>query len=405
MEEVEEMRKAIESGRFWGGPYVERFEKELAKYLNVRRAVFCNSGSSALFLAVSALHLPKETKVVTQALAFPTAVNALVFNGLKPVFVDVELDTLNVNPDTVLEAVRQSPPPKPVAYLHTHTIGNCPDMKKMKEVVDGIPEQTWYSTKDNPKVEWLEKFLWIEDACDNFGSKFAGKHLGTYADISCTSFHPAHAMTCGLGGACFTDNNHYAERMLMLRDWGRINQKGLKDRFIGEHDMRYFYPERGFNMQATEVMAAMGCVQLTRLDGFNQIRRRNFKMLLDFFSKYKDLFILPKEHPDAWISWFGYPVIRNPELPWSEIDEEAKKKTWRQQFMEAFEEKGIQCRSIYGGTITRQPGYRYVDYMQHGDLKNSEYLSKNAFWIGCYHGLSEEQIKQMCERIEAVLSG
>lgn len=765
-EEEFAMINAVRSGRFWGGPYIDRFERELAKYMGVRRAVFCNSGSSALMLAVSALHLPRETKVVTQALAFPTAINALVQNGLKPVFIDVELDTLNVNPDLVIEAMEKTEAP---VFLLTHTIGNCTDMKKLSEGLNSLPE----------KHSWINKPLWIEDSClapetpifmadgytkpiagikegdyvlthsgsqrvtkahvriykgkilkikpalnrigfrvtpehpilaidgqrhritlgqkkldvapemrnaswkracdldehdylvfprpsldkhpvtetlqlpmrvgraystlilpistqfckllgyyvaegstshdkvwftfnrqernyidevkeltekvfhrtvhekpkgngtnlyfngrfiartleevcghgarnkkvpsfiynasfdqkraflealfagdaevnkqrlgyirfkvsssqladgvylllaslgvpsavsrhdptissiggrfanfgpsfqvevhtrgrtarawidenavyyptrkievedydglvynlaveneehyltygctlhncDNFGSKFAGKFLGTWANISCTSFHPAHQMTCGLGGACFTNDVHYGERMAMMRDWGRIEQIGLKDRFVNEFDMRYFYPERGFNFQGTEVCAAMGCVQLKKLDGFNQIRRKNFATLKDFFSKYKDRFIIPREHPDAEVAWFGYPVIRNPEYPWSVPGDEqmnieslyggslTRKKTWREPMMQAFESKGIQCRSIYGGTIIKQLGYKTMDYAQHGELKNSDYLSNNAFWIGCYHGLSEEQVKQMCERIEVIMGG
>lgn len=379
-EEIDEMIKALRSGRFWGGEYVRKFEKDLAEYLQVKRAIFCNSGSSALLLAMTALNIPRGSRVVTQALAFPTTVNVIVMNGLRPVFVDVEIDTLSVNPEVVLRAINQT---DAKAYLQTYTIGNCPDMKQLDEVIEAIPK----------------KVLYIVDTCDTLGSRFNGKDLATFGKAGCLSFHPAHIISCGLGGAVVTDDRHFGERVEALRDWGRIDQTRVEDRFVNEFDMRYFYPERGFNLQGTEVMAAMGVVQLKKIEEFNKIRRRNFSMLKDFFSKYGDRFFLPKVHPSADIVWFGYPVIiKRGGLGWgSETLNKFK-------LMEKFEAKGIQCRSMYGGTITSQPGYRYIDFIQHKGLENSDYLSRYAFWIGIYQGLTEERMKEMIERIEGILS-
>jgi len=367
-EEIEEMVKSLRSGRLWNGPYIKRFEKDLAEYLGVKHAIFCNSGSSALLLAMNAMKLPRKSKVVTQALAFPTTVNVIVQNGLKPVFIDVELETLNVNPQVVGEAVEAH---QAEAYMHTHTVGNCPDMDKLSDLKVGF----------------------IEDFCDSMGSTFNGKHLGTFGVMGCTSFHPAHQMTTGVGGAVVTDLEGYAYRLETLRDWGRIPQRGVVERFQEPYDMRYYYTMRGFNLQAPEVCAAMGVVQLKRLDEFNQRRTRNFEKLRNFFSKYKDIFIPPKTHPKAKISWFGYPLI---------IREETGLKLF--DLMRKFEGAGIQTRSIYGGTITRQPSYADADYEVHGDLKNSDYLSRNAFWIGCYQGLTTEHVYQMCEGVERILS-
>lgn len=367
-EEIANMIISLRSGRFWDGPYVKAFEEDLADYLGVKNAIFCNSGSSALLLAMTALKLPRGSMVATQALAFPTTVNVIVQNGLKPVFVDVELETLNVHPRFVLEAVECF---EARAYMHTHTIGNCPDMDKLGEL----------------------RVPFIEDFCDSLGSSFNGKRLGTFGIMGCTSFHPAHQICTMLGGAVVTDSDEYADTVRMLRDWGRISQRGIGERFQEPYDMRYYYPERGYNMQGLEVSAAMGVIQLRRLSEFNEIRMRNFESLRRFFSKHEDVFILPKTHPKAKISWFGYPVIIREESGLKKFD-----------LMRKFEDVGIQTRSIYGGTIIRQPCYKDVKYEAYGDLDNSDYLSKNAFWIGCYQGLSEAKIKEMCERIQQILS-
>lgn len=373
-EEIDEMVKAIKSGRFWGGEYVERFQHDVEEYLGVKKAVFVNSGSSALLASVSALHIPKGSRVIIQGLCFPTTVNALLVNGLVPVFTDMDLETLSVVPEAVLQAVDEN---DAKAYVHTHTVGCCGDVETVRKLL----------------AERKQPILWIEDFCDNMGAKFKGKPVGTYATIGCTSLHPAHQMTAGLGGLAVTDDVHYGERIESTRDWGRIDQSRAEQRFIHGRDMRYFYVERGFNLQATEVMAAMGCVQLKKLDGFNQIRRRNFDILKHFFTRYPDHFVIPKEHPEAENSWFGYPIIiRRSTSMLTKIG-----------LMTKFEENGIQCRSIYGGLVFDNPGYAYMDYMQKGDLSNCKYLHENAFWIGCYHGLSEDQIKQMCERIEGIL--
>jgi len=366
-EEEELMLKAIKSGRFWAGQYTKSFEKELAKYLNVKHAVFCNSGSSALLLAITALNLPKGSKVVTQALNFPATVNVIVQNGLKPVFVDVELETLNVNPKTVQAAVIES---RAKAYMHTHTIGNCPNMYDLTGLE--VP--------------------FIEDSCDTMGSKFADRYLGTWGLMGCVSFHPAHQMTTGLGGAVVTNESIYAERLETLRDWGRIPQWKVEERFTKEgYDMRYYYPLKGYNLQAPEVCAAMGLAQLKKLTDFNRIRARNFNMLTDFFSKYQNKFIVPKVHPEAEISWFGYPVII--------------KDGWIKKFdlMKKFENSGIMTRSIYGGTIIHQPSYQNVEYDVYDTLENSEFLSNNAFWIGCYQGLNEEKTGNMIKRIKEII--
>lgn len=377
-EEKANMLAALDSGRFWDGEWTHRFQKDLASYLHVQSATFCNSGSSALMLAISALKLPEGKKVAIASIGFPTALTAILRNGLKPVFVDIMSDTLNVNADMLRIAIQKDE--DIVAYLHCNIIGNCSQMNWIRETVDdcGIPM--------------------IEDSCDSLGGKFADRYLGTWGDIGCYSHHPAHHITTMLGGSVVTDNPTYADRIQKMNSWGRDTPKGLESRFHQGLDLQYYYTEVGYNYQAPEVCAAMGVAQLKKLDHFNDLRYGNINKIRETLANinypidrnYSPGFL--QYSPDGFPPIFGYPVMTH------------KDRISNTTIMQRLENLGIQTRSIYGGPYIDVPAFNFLDNPKSRKASTvARRVWEQTFWVSCYHGLSTEQLQYLIECLKKVL--
>ena len=277
----EEMVRLVDSSLdFWltTGRYAEKFEKDFSKYLGVKYCSLTNSGSSANLLAFMSLTSPllgekrvkRGDEVITVAAGFPTTVTPIIQYGAVPVFVDILLDTYNIDV-TQLEVALSD---KTKAVMLAHTLGNPFDISAVKEFCE-----------DNNL--WL-----IEDNCDALGSKYKGKYTGTFGDIGTSSFYPPHHMTMGEGGAVYTNNPQLNKILLSMRDWGRDCwcKSGVDNtcnkRFnsgFGElpygYDHKYVYSHFGYNLKATEMQAAIGCGQLEKLSTFIEVRRKNWNLL------------------------------------------------------------------------------------------------------------------------------
>ena len=256
-------------GWFTAGRFTASFERKLAEYVGVRKALFVNSGSSANLCALSALTSPKLGKralkagdeVATVAMGFPTTVNPIIQNRLKPVFVDVDLKTMDVNTDLLAEAIT----PKTKAIMLAHTLGNPFDVDAIKALCE-------------------KHDLWlIEDSCDALGSTYKGEKTGSFGDTATVSFYPAHHITTGEGGAVFVKSPLVAKQVESFRDWGRdcYCETGCdntcKKRFewqLGElprgYDHKYIYSHIGYNLKASEMQAALGNTQIDHIDTFTQ---------------------------------------------------------------------------------------------------------------------------------------
>ncbi|GAI03285.1 unnamed protein product, partial [marine sediment metagenome] len=264
-EEVLSMVSAILDGWWSGGKYTLDFEKAFANFLGVKHALACNSGSSANLLAASALELAKGSEVITPATTFPTTLNPIIQCGLTPVFVDVELDTYNINAHLIEKAISE----KTKLIMVPHTLGNPCNLEVILEVC----------SKYNLRL--------IEDACDALGSKYKGKYVSSFGVLGTFSFYPAHHMTTGEGGMVVTNNDELAEKVRGYRDWGRLCNcepclevsrrdegylcpKRLNFKLEGgmPYDMRYAYGYVGYNLKMTEIQAAMGLAQLRKLQKF-----------------------------------------------------------------------------------------------------------------------------------------
>ncbi len=376
-----ELVKLVDSSLdFWltTGRYAAQFEKDFAKFMDNRYCLLTNSGSSANLLAVSALtssklgerQLRKGDEVITVAAGFPTTVNPIIQNGLIPVFVDVDLETYNVNVEQLEKAITT----KTKAIVLAHTLGNPFNLGKIVEI----------SKKYN-------LFL-VEDCCDAVGSIYDNRKVGSFGDISTVSFYPAHHITMGEGGAVLTNNPLLKTIIQSYRDWGRdcYCDPGQNDtcgrRFktqYGElpygYDHKYVYSHIGYNLKVTDMQAAIGCAQLEKLPLFIEKRRENFNRLTTILDKYKEFLILPKAEVNSNPSWFGFPitVISNEYFNKNEI-------------VNYLESNKIMTRQLFAGNMTKQPAYLDQDIKVIGELTNTDTVMNNTFFIGVYPGIDEK---------------
>lgn len=394
----EEMVNLVDSSlEFWltSGRYTQEFEKKFAKYLNVRFCSLVNSGSSANLLAFMTLTSPllkerqirRGDEVITVAAGFPTTVNPIIQYGAVPVFVDVTIPQYNIDV-TMLEAARSE---KTKAVMIAHTLGNPYDLSAVKAFCD----------KYNL---WL-----VEDNCDALGTKYTidgeERFSGTIGDIGTSSFYPPHHMTMGEGGAVYTSNSLLNKIIRSFRDWGRDcvcpsgtdNLCGHRfDRQYGQlplgYDHKYVYSHFGYNLKTTDMQAAIGCAQLDKFPSFVERRRYNFDRLYNGVKEVSDKLILPEACPNSRPSWFGFLIT-------------CKEGVDRTKVVQYVESRGVQTRMLFAGNLTKHPcfdqmreageGFRIV-----GELKNTDRIMQDTFWVGIYPGMTDEMIDYMAKVIK-----
>lgn len=379
---------------FWltAGRFAQQFEKAFARYLGVREAVLVNSGSSANLLALSCLTSPKlgdrrlvpGDEVITVATGFPTTVNPILQNQLIPVFLDVHIPTYNVDV-TQLEAALSS---RTRAIMLAHTLGNPFNLEVISKFA-----------RDHNL--WL-----IEDTCDALGGTYNGQNVGTFGDLATVSFYPAHHITMGEGGCVFTSSPMLKVLVESFRDWGRDcwcdpgkdNTCGKRfDWQLGQlphgYDHKYTYSHIGYNLKVTDMQAAVGVAQLSKLPGFVESRRRNFRLLYEGVKDMQDVFILPEATPNSDPSWFGFPLAVRSDAPFT-----------REQVVRSLEASRIGTRLLFGGNLLRQPAYQNVPHRRIGTLENADFVMNQVFWVGVYPGLTDSHVSYMIDCLRKVRS-
>lgn len=360
-EEKDAINKVINSqggSRWTVGPESIAFEEELASNTGVKRAVVVNSGSSALLVALTALHLPKSSHVIIPAVNFPTAFNAIIQCGLTPYVIDVDPKTLLLDLEEVKKATQNE---KISAVIAVNIASNPVDTRELRNIVG-------------------DDCIIVLDNCDGYGTLIDGKYVDVYADMSCVSFHAAHIITTGEGGAVLTNNEELADTVKKLREWGRASgtdelydYEGLPE----DYRSRYVYEEIGFNMKPLELQCAMGRVQLKKIDWMRRRRIENFKSLYKKLSKYKELQLMEFD-PNAHVCWFAFPMmIRGIK---------------RGELMDHLEKNNIECRTIFSGNILRHPAYKNTNYVKHGDLPNSDDVMRSGMFLSVHPSITEEMI-------------
>ncbi|MAT99438.1 MAG: lipopolysaccharide biosynthesis protein RfbH [Anaerolineaceae bacterium] len=383
-----EMVNLVDSSlEFWltTGRYADQFEQEFARWMGMRHAILCNSGSSANLLALSALTSPRlgerqvqpGDEVITVAAGFPTTVNPIVQNQLTPVFLDIELGTYNVDVDLLETAVS----PRTKAIMIAHTLGNPFNLDAVVAVA-------------NKHNLWL-----IEDNCDAVGSTYDGRLTGSFGHLSTVSFYPAHHITMGEGGCVLTRHAQLKKLVESFRDWGRdcwcapgvANTCGKRFGWqLGElpegYDHKYIYSHIGYNLKMTDMQAAVGVAQLDKLPTFIEARKRNWQLLYDGLKQYEEFFTLPQATPNSDPSWFGFLLTVRPDAPFS-----------RNELVQFLEANQVATRLLFSGNITRQPAFQNVNYRIVGNLTNTDTVMNQTFWIGVYPRITLNMIEYVLE--------
>lgn len=359
------------------GRFADSFESRLAEYIGVKYSSLTTSGSSANLLAFTALTSHKlnvkrvepGSEVITVAAGFPTTVAPIVQNRCVPVFVDVDIETGDVDVSKLAAAVT----PKTRAIMLAHTLGNPFDLATV----------TAFAKEHHLYL--------IEDCCDALGATYQGRKVGTFGDVATLSFYPAHQITMGEGGAVLT--NRASTRLLIesFRDWGRDcwcdpgkdNTCGKRFNWkLGDlprgYDHKYTYSHIGYNLKVTDMQAAIGVSQLAKLDDFVARRRENFANYKEaFFAEgFDEHFILPKATPGSNPSWFGFLLTVRKGSPLKRHD--------IVQYLEAHQ---IGTRQLFAGNLIKQPAFKGVEYRVVGSLDGTDKIMNDSFWIGVWPGI------------------
>lgn len=388
--DAEDIQHVVEAGLdFWltTGRFAREFEKTFSEYMGVKYTMLVNSGSSANLLALSALTSPMlrhrrlfpGDEVITIAAGFPTTLNPIFQNQLKPVFLDISIPTYNINTRMLEQAISD----RTRAIILAHTLGNPFDVDQVLEVAK-------------------KHDLWvIEDCCDAIGSTYDGKRVGSFGHIATCSFYPAHHITMGEGGAVITSDPALRRIITSLRDWGRDCwcEPGSNDtchqRFdqkFGDlpegYDHKYVYSHVGYNLKVTDMQAAVGVAQLKKLDKFIAARKANFNKLKECLKEFEEWFILPEATAKSDPSWFGFPVFVRETAPFTRDD------------LTVFLSKNrIDTRLLFGGNLIKQPAYQGMDYRIVGDLATTDRVMNTLFWLGVYPGITDEMIEYVHSKI------
>jgi CDP-6-deoxy-D-xylo-4-hexulose-3-dehydrase len=373
--------------------YVERFETEFASLLGLSNALLVNSGSSANLVALTSLTSPKlgdrqlkpGDEVITVAAAFPTTVAPIVQNRLVPVFVDVNLGDYTAIPERLEEAMG----PRTRAILMAHTLGVPFDLDKAA----GLAEKHGL---------WL-----VEDNCDALGSRYRDRLTGTFGHLATFSFYPAHHITMGEGGCVVTDDETLARVARSVRDWGRdCYCTGGENNTCGKrygqqfgtlpqgYDHKYVYSHIGYNLKVTDMQAAIGCAQLGKLESFTARRKANFQRLMDILKPYEDRLLLPRATPGSDPSWFGLVVTVRENAGFG-----------RNELTRFLEANRIETRNLFSGNLLRHPAFEGIPHRVVGDLKNTDRIMNQTFFIGVYPGIEQAHLEYMARVLARFMGG
>jgi CDP-6-deoxy-D-xylo-4-hexulose-3-dehydrase len=389
--EMENMVEASLDGWLTTGRFNALFERRLAEFIGVKHLITVNSGSSANLVAFSTLTSPKlgeraikkGDEVIGVAAGFPTTVNPILQFGAVPVFVDIDPLTHNIDSTKIEAAITD----KTKAIMLAHTLGNPFNL----DVVTNLCKK--YNL-------WL-----IEDCCDALGATYGGKLVGTFGDIGTLSFYPAHHITMGEGGAVFTNNMELKQIAESFRDWGRdCYCLPGKDNTCGKrfswkmgdlpfgYDHKYIYSHLGYNLKITDMQAACALAQLDKLQLFIKARKDNFSYLKARLRTCEKYLQLPEPTAGSDPSWFGFAITLKITCPVSRVD-----------LISYLDQNKIGTRLLFAGNLINQPYMKNMEYRVHGELKNTNDVMSNTFWVGIHPALTIEMLEYIATKIEMYL--
>lgn len=359
--------------------HVRELESKVAALYDKKYGIGVNSGSSALYLAADLLNFEPGTEILTPALTFSTTVAPQIKKSWVPAFLDVEEGTYNVDVNKVEEMIT----PKTKAMIIPNLIGNLPDWKVLREIAD------------------KHQLFVLEDSADTLGAEINGKSSGRFTDMSTTSFYGSHIINCaGNGGMLCVNSEAYMNRGKLLRSWGRssslfVESEKIENRFNVEiegipYDAKFVFEEPGYNIEPSEMGAAFGLVQLSKLQSNIDLRTQHYHRLRQFFEKYEEFFILPNQLPDSRTAWLAFAVTIRDTSPFIRRD--------LQIFLE---KRNIQTRTVFTGNILRQPGFKNCAHKGRKDgYPEADKVMRGGMLMACHHGLNDIQIQHMMDSVD-----
>jgi len=361
------------------GKSVNEFENKISKLFAKKFGLMVNSGSSALILALKVMNFKKGSEIITPCLNFGTAISSITLSNLIPIFVDCEIDTLQID----IKKIESKITKKTKALLIPNLIGNLPDWKKIRQIAN------------------KHKLLVIEDSADTLGATIDNKPSGIYSDISITSFYGSHIISCaGNGGMFLTNNKYFFNKAKVLRSWGRMStlikdseniNKRLGIKLKGfDYDRKFVFSEAGYNFEPSEIGASFGLVQLKKFKNFSALRNKNFKLHYDFFKKLSNYFMVPKIERNVKTNFLAYPIILKDN-----------KKFTRKKIQIFLEKQNIQTRPIFTGNSLRHPAFSNLINSRNklNSFRNADYIMKYGLLVGCHQGLKDKDISYIHSRI------
>ena len=380
--DISEALKVLKSKRLTIGPVTDKFQNSFTKKLGSKFSLMVNSGSSANLLALQCLINPYRKKrlkpgdeVLIPSLCWSTSLWPIIQSGLKPKFVDIDLDSLNINLNDLKKKISK----KTKAILIVHVLGNCVDMSELMRVVK----------KHN--------LILIEDTCESLGTKYKNKYLGTFGDFSSFSFYSSHQISSGEGGmiCCKNNDDHEIIKSLRAHGWSRGLKNEKKIAATNKHlDSRFIFYNSGFNLRSTDIAASIGLNQFKDIDQFIKKRSINRDKILKMFKKKIKMmkylsFIDANNHVEA--SWFGIPILLS-------------KKINRNKFLKKIEKLGVETRPIISGNFLKQPSIKKYKLNKKSNFKNSDIVNNHGFFIGLpTSAISDKNIKKLVGAFEKSL--
>ena len=377
-----------------------QFERRFPQEFGKTHGILTNSGSSSNLLMMSSLtskrgfNLQRGTRVLMPIAGFPTTLNPTLQVGFEPVFVDIELDTLNLDLDQVEKVLSDNPDIRVITFAHV--LGNPPAMDRLMELVRHYD------------------LILLEDCCDALGSTYHDRPLGSYGLMASCSFYPAHHMTMGEGGFVATSDSQQEIILRSFREWGRgcycvgPEANKLKCGTCGKRfnnwihtlpdeifDHKYVYDEIGYNLKPIELQCAMGLEQIKKLPEIHQLRRRNYQLLFDIYQRYEEFFHLPRATAGSDPSWFAFPLTIRSGAPFSRTD-----------LVDYLEENLIQTRPYFAGNIMLQPAYSHLMSPDRArdDFPCATYTMTHTYFHGTSPVLTPQQIAYIGEKVDGFMS-
>jgi len=360
------------------GKKVKQFEKDYSKYVGMDFGVAVNSGSSANLLALTALVMsgivPKGSEVIVPAATFTTVISPILQAGLKPVFVDIEMETYNISSSAIEAAITDST----ALIMVVHSLGNPANMKEIMKISND------------------HKIPVFEDCCEAHGSSIDGKKAGSFGIICAWSFFVAHNMTTGEGGMVNTNDPKLDYILRSIREFGRLidvdpsmERFGYSDDYLTDYDERYVFENIGYNVRMTDIAASMGIEQLKKLDSFNNKRAENAEKYCNGLNKYNKYLTMPNTPSGYFHSFYGFTILVVEDAPFN-----------RKDIITYLENRNIETRAFMGGNLSLQPAYRDLGIKVSGNLTITENLTNNAFFIGCHPFLNDTAINHVIESVD-----